>query len=85
MYKITLKKKASKELLKLPSMMIPKVASCIDSLSDNPRPEGSKKLKGSDKDIWRVGVGNYRVVYLIEDEVKIVNIRKVGHRRDVYK
>jgi len=84
MYQITFKKKAAKEMLKLPSSMLPKIVKSIDNLSKNPRPEGSKKLRGSDEDLWRIRIGNYRVIYSIKDSIRIVNIRKVGHRKDIY-
>jgi mRNA interferase RelE/StbE len=83
-FKITFKKKAAKELLKLPKAAILKLSKSIDGLQENPRPEGSKKLKGSREEMWRIRSGNYRVLYVIENEVKIVSIRKVGHRKDVY-
>ncbi|MFY0602296.1 MAG: type II toxin-antitoxin system RelE/ParE family toxin [Cyclobacteriaceae bacterium] len=85
MYEITFKKKAGKELAQLPSVVLPKVVSGIDDLASDPRPSGSKKLKGSDEDMWRIRIGDYRVIYVVEDEIKIVNIRKVGHRKDVYR
>lgn len=85
MYKVVFKKKASKELFKLPSSTLSKVVSGIDDLALNPRPAGSKKLKGSDEEMWRIRIGDYRVIYVLEDRIRIVNIRKVGHRKDVYK
>jgi len=85
MYSITFKKKAGKELRQLPSEMLPKVAASINNLSEEPRPQGSKKLKDNDEDMWRIRIGNYRVLYVIEDKIKIVNIRKIGHRKDVYR
>ncbi|MDX2055276.1 MAG: type II toxin-antitoxin system RelE/ParE family toxin [Polyangiaceae bacterium] len=54
-----------------------------DSLADEPRPSGAKKLVESD--YWRVRVGDYRVVYSIEDSVLVILVIRVGHRRDVYR
>jgi mRNA interferase RelE/StbE len=85
MYTITFKKKAGKELRQLPSTVLPKVSASIDDLSEEPRPSGSKKLKDKEEDMWRIRIGNYRVLYVIEDEIMIVNIRKIGHRKDVYR
>lgn len=85
MYLIKFKKKATKELFKLPSQAIKKIVIAIDGLEEDPRPEGSKKLKGSDENMWRIRIGSYRVLYIIEDEIKIVDVRKVRHRKDVYK
>ncbi|MEQ8478729.1 type II toxin-antitoxin system RelE/ParE family toxin [Fulvivirga sp.] len=84
MYHIRFKKKAQKELFKLPSVMIKKLAASIDQLELDPRPDGSKKLKGSNENLWRIRIGDYRVIYLIEDVIKIVEIRKIGHRKDIY-
>lgn len=85
MYKITFKKSAEKEIQKLPSSVILKIVPVIEGLSKNPRPSGSKKLQGNKENIWRIRIGDYRVVYLIAEEVKIVEVRRVGHRKDIYK
>lgn len=84
MYKITFKKRAGKELRNLPSPVLKRVVNSIEHLAENPRPEGSKKLKGIDENIWRIRVGDYRIIYLIEDSIQVIEIRKVGHRKDVY-
>jgi mRNA interferase RelE/StbE len=52
-------------------------------LSENPRPAGCKKLRGF-KDTWRIRIGDWRVVYLIDDVAKLVTITRVAHRREVY-
>jgi mRNA interferase RelE/StbE len=56
----------------------------IDALADNPRPAGVVKLSGSD-DIYRVRIGDYRIIYEIQDIGLIVLVLKIGHRRAVYK
>jgi mRNA interferase RelE/StbE len=84
MYRIIFRKKAAKELQKLPSTALKKAVKAIDDLSENPRPNGSKKLKASDENLWRIRVGDYRVIYLIEDTIKIVEVRRIGHRKDIY-
>ncbi len=85
MYKVVFKKRAAKEFQSLPNVALSKVAQSIDKLSLDPRPNNSKKLKGGNENIWRVRVGDYRVIYLIEDIIKIVEVRKIGHRKDIYK
>jgi mRNA interferase RelE/StbE len=55
----------------------------ILALADNPRPTGCKKLKGF-KDQWRIRVGNWRVLYIIDAETKTVTVMHVAHRREVY-
>ena len=55
----------------------------ILALADDPRPAGCKKLKGY-KDQWRVRVGNWRVVYIVDDTAKLVSITRIAHRCEVY-
>ena len=59
------------------------ISAAVDDLEDNPRPLGCKKLKGRDE--YRIRVGDYRVVYEIYDDVLIVLIVRIAHRREVYK
>ena len=56
----------------------------IEALAKDPRPAGSQKLVGN-KYLWRIRVGDYRVVYAIYDDKKIVDIIAVRHRKDVYR
>lgn len=81
-YKIGIKKSAQKELKSLPNKELKKVIEKISSLAINPRPAGCKKLSGDEK--YRIRVGNYRVLYSIEDDILTIFIVKVGHRKDVY-
>jgi mRNA interferase RelE/StbE len=55
----------------------------IVALVHNPRPQGCQKLRGQ-KDIWRIRIGDYRVVYSINEARKLVSILRVAHRREVY-
>jgi mRNA interferase RelE/StbE len=82
-YKVVLTTTAEKELYKLPSKAIEKIVSILKSLEQNPRPPGCKKLKGF-KDLWRVRVGDYRIIYSITDVILLVDVREIGHRRDIY-
>ncbi len=83
-YQITFKKTASKEIDELPDKIVTVVMSAIFRLADTPRPLGCKKLKGKRKDFWRIRISDYRVIYTIDDGIKIIDIQKVGHRQDVY-
>jgi mRNA interferase RelE/StbE len=83
-YKVEFTKSARKALDRIPNTVRNQLAVKIYSLKDDPRPDGCKKLKG-EKDLYRIRVGNYRVVYLIQDGKLIVVVVKVGHRRDVYR
>jgi mRNA interferase RelE/StbE len=55
----------------------------IISLADNPKPQGCKKLKG--RDGFRVRVGNYRIIYDVNDKILIVDVMDIGHRKDIYR
>jgi len=81
-YKIEIKKSATKEIAKLPKDMLKRILDKIQSLENEPRPSGCKKLSADEK--YRIRVGNYRVLYSIEDEKLVIYIVKVGHRKDVY-
>ena len=84
-YKILFDKKYLKELLKIPKQIQNGIMEKISELAQNPRPEGSIKLKGSKKiPLYRVRCGDYRVVYSIQDDILIVIIVDVGHRKDIY-
>ena len=85
MYRVIFKDSAVKEIKRLRSVFSDSVSAAIDNLSINPRPPGSKKLKGSSEYLWRIRIGDYRVIYLIDDKIKIINVRRVAHRRDIYR
>ena len=71
-----------KDLRKLPPKDVEKIMDRIKLLEDNPRPTWSKKLSGREE--YRARHGNYRILYVIEDTIKIVQVTKVGHRRNIY-
>jgi len=81
-YPIEILRSAQKELAALPKEIYLRVCEAIQSLAEDPRPSGCLKLKG--REGWRIRVGNYRVLYKIDDPQKIITIVHVGHRRDVY-
>jgi mRNA interferase RelE/StbE len=82
-YTVEVKPPARKELEALPDKVLARVVRKLESLADNPRPSGCKKLKGY-KDQWRVRVGDWRVVYIINDVAKLVSVTRIAHRREVY-
>ena len=82
-YDLEIKRSAQKELDALDDALFNRVDRKILSLADIPRPAASKKLKGY-KDQWRLRVGDWRVVYIIDDAAKRVSITRVQHRREVY-
>jgi mRNA interferase RelE/StbE len=60
-----------------------RIAERIEKLSHNPRPSGCKKLKGGLGE-WRIRIGDYRVVYTIDDRAKAVDVTRIAHRKEVY-
>lgn len=74
---------ASKELADLPVAVVSRIVPAIKKLGEDPRPPGCKKLKGG-QDAWRIRIGDYRVVYIIDEVIRIVDVRSVGHRKDIY-
>lgn len=72
-----------KELADSPAQEYPRVATALRALADDPRPPGCVKLTA--RDAWRIGVGNYRVLYHIDDGERMVTVVHIGNRRDVYR
>jgi mRNA interferase RelE/StbE len=82
-YSLEIKQSAQKELDALDDALFPRLDRKIQALADDPRPSGCKKLKGY-KDQWRVRIGDWRVLYIIDDVEKLVMITRIAHRREVY-
>jgi len=82
-YIVLIERYAQKQIMKLDKKIIPVIKSAIADLANNPRPQGYKKLKG--EDAYRIRVGDYRIIYEINDNTIIVTIVSVGHRKDIYK
>ena len=82
-YAIDIKPSARRELENLSDNLIARLVPKIDALAANPRPSGCRKLRGY-KDLWRIRVGDYRIVYLVDDDRKMVSVTRVAHRRDVH-
>ena len=82
-YRVLLTSSAERELKKLPSTIVARVISRLESLAHDPRPAGCKKLQGGDRE-WRIRVGDYRVIYMIADKKFLVEVTRIRHRSDVY-
>jgi len=80
---VTFARSARKELGSLDSAVVGRVIAKIDGLSGEPRPSGCCKLTG-EENLWRIRVGDYRVVYSIDDRKRAIDIIAVRHRRDAY-
>jgi len=82
-YAVILHRGAEKELDRLPAKAHERISSKLLELGNNPRPYGVQKLQGHDG--YRIRIGDYRVLYLVNDKAKTVEILAVGHRREVYR
>jgi mRNA interferase RelE/StbE len=82
-YEIKIMPAAHRQLAALPKVVLTRVDSKILALSDNPRPQGVKKLH-AEEGLYRIRIGDYRVVYAIDDPTSTVLVIKIGHRSDVY-
>jgi mRNA interferase RelE/StbE len=81
-YQVTLKKRAIKALEKINEPYYSNIKETIYSLADNPRPIGYIKLKG--REGYRIRVADYRIIYEILDNILIVDVIDIGHRKDIY-
>lgn len=83
-YRVEFSKRAEKQFLELPQQSQQRLRTQIDALAENPRPPGVKKLEES-KNQYRIRIGDYRVVYEIQDAILLVILLRIGHRREVYR
>lgn len=82
-YRVEIDQGARRQLKKIPAQMLKQIGTAIDGLAVDPRPHGSSKLKGSD--FYRIRVGDYRIIYEVQDKRLIVLVVAVGNRRDIYR
>jgi mRNA interferase RelE/StbE len=82
-YALEIKHSAQRELDAFDNALFARVDRRILALADDPRPSGCKKLRGY-KNQWRIRAGDWRVVYSIDDAVKVVSITRIAHRSEVY-
>lgn len=83
-YEIRFLPSVRKDIRKMPRAMLRRLQEALHGLSANPHPPGAKKIQGYDG-YFRLRVGDYRVVYSVAEEVRIIEIIRIGHRRDVYR
>jgi mRNA interferase RelE/StbE len=83
-YSVELTRTAEKQLRRIAKRDRSRLVQAIQGLADRPRPHGARKLQGYE-DVFRIRVGQYRVVYEILEGRVIVIVLKVGHRKDIYK
>ncbi len=82
-FKLFFKASAEKELRRVSQPHLAKIIHKIESLSHHPRPAGVQMLRGDNR-YYRLRQGDYRIIYEIADEEKMITIIKIGHRREVY-
>lgn len=82
-YKLVFRKSVSKDLRSMPNEDVARILRRIEQLQENPRPVGSEKLSGQER--YRVRHGVYRIIYEVVDDLLVVTIVKVGHRKGVYR
>lgn len=82
-YELRFKTSVAKDLRGIAKADVNRILARIETLRDDPHPPGSEKLAG--KECYRVRQGNYRILYTVTDATVIVEIIKVGHRREVYR
>jgi mRNA interferase RelE/StbE len=84
LHEVYLEQAAERDLKQLSSDDFHSIISSIKALSENPRPHGCRKITGSKSD-WRIRIGDFRVIYEVDDKGKAVRIMRVRNRRDVYR
>jgi mRNA interferase RelE/StbE len=82
-YKLVFKESVSKDLRSIPNQDVARILQRIEALRENPRPAGSEKLSGQER--YRIRQGVYRIIYEVADELLVVTVVKVGHRRQACK
>ena len=82
-FTVIITKSVQKQLAKLPDNVVDKLEERMLQLEQNPKPDDCIKLKG--RDAYRIRVGNYRIIYDIQENILIITIIKVGHRKEIYR
>ncbi len=82
-HKVEIDRRAVREWLRLPKVAVQRIREAILGLAVNPRPPGAKKLTA--REGYRVRVGDDRILYEVEDKVRLVRVYRVGHRKQVYR
>ncbi len=83
-HRILFVSRAEKGFKRLSADIQDRIISEINSLAEDPRPAGAVKLKGSDN-LYRIRAGNYRIIYAVADDLLIVLVIEIGHRREIYR
>jgi len=84
-YAVLLESQAEKELESLPKKILQRIDTKLQALSLNPLPRGAIKLKGKESEGWRLRVGDYRILYQVDDKENTVRVYRIKHRREAYR
>ena len=84
-YRVLLERRAQKELEALPGVTLKRIDVKLQALAEDPRPSGSTKLQGKEGQGWRIRVGDYRILYTVDDTAKAVQVYRIKHRKEVYR
>ena len=84
MYEVYLERSAEHDLKSLPPSIFQRIITQIKTLAKTPRPSGCRKIVGSKSD-WRIRIGDYRIIYEIDEKARSVRVMRVRHRREVYR
>ena len=84
-YVVLLESRAEKELKALQEQTLRRIDIKLRALSLNPRPRGAAKLRGKESEGWRFRIGDYRILYQIDDKENTVRIYRIKHRREAYR
>jgi len=82
-YQVVLSRSARKELERLPDKAADRIVCQLEALGREPRPIGCLKLKGAGQ--WRIRIGDYRIIYAIDDSARLIDVGLIRHRKDVYR
>lgn len=83
-YKIQVKNSAEQDLSRIDQMQVPRIIKSIESLSDDPFPAQHRKLHGSEQG-YRLRIGDYRVIYQVDTQAKMITVYHIRHRKEAYR
>jgi mRNA interferase RelE/StbE len=83
-YEVLLERRAQRDIKNLPAEVFHRIIPSIKALAEDPKPPGCRKIAGSKND-WRIRIGEYRVIYEIDEHAEAVKVMRVRHRREVYR
>jgi len=84
-YTVLIDRRAVRVLESLPKPIVQRIDKAVTSLANKPRPVGVKRLRGKLTEGWRIRIGQYRVLYRIDDLSREVRMYDIGHRREIYR